>query len=73
MAAKPRYNVPEKAGGYENRFRLFCFGHKIIYRPNGGKSRKEGFAGEVCTKRAMAEVENFRLGTKGMRFTVLLE
>ena len=41
--------------------------------PNGRKSRKEGFAGEVCTKRVIAESENFRLGTKGMRFIVFLE
>ena len=37
------------------------------------KKSERGFCGGVCTKRAMAEVENVRLGTKGMRFTMLLE
>ena len=37
------------------------------------KVGKRVLRGEVCTKRAMAEVEHFRLGTKGMRFTMLPE
>ena len=37
--------------------------------PNGGKSRKCSFAWEVCTKRIVAKVENFRSGTNDVCFT----
>ena len=44
-----------------------------VYTPNGRKSRKQGFAGEVCAKSVMAELEFFWLGTKSMRFAMLSE
>ena len=37
--------------------------------PDGGKSRKGDLAREVCTNHHMAEVENLRLGTKGLIFS----
>ena len=37
--------------------------------PNGGKSRKCSFAWEVCTKRMVTKVENFRSGTNDVCFT----
>ena len=36
--------------------------------PDGGKSRKGDLAREVCTNQDMAEVENVRLGAKGLCF-----
>ena len=36
--------------------------------PEGGKIRKDDLAREVCTNQDMAEVENVRLGAKGLCF-----
>ena len=41
--------------------------------PDGGKSRKGDLAREVCTNQDMAEVENVRLGAKGLCFSMLVE
>ena len=36
--------------------------------PDGGKTRKDDLAREVCTNQDIAEVENVRLGAKGLCF-----
>ena len=41
--------------------------------PDGGKSRKGDLAWEVRANHDLAEVENFRLGAKGMCFAMFWE